>query len=152
MPYTLKPSKVFVKDPNSTGYLPQNVITEESTQEQLSQIQSAGTTQVNAINTQGNAKVAAIETKGEEVLESIPDDYSTLSGEVSDLKSAFESVTEPTRNLWIWGDQTVPANGSSTQIGIYNISIPAGTYTLSALVEREGSANCRMVFYKGTIS
>ena len=88
MPYTLKPSKVFVKDPNSTGYLPQNVITEESTQEQLSQIQSAGTTQVNAINTQGNAKVAAIETKGEEVLESIPDDYSALSGEVSDLKSA----------------------------------------------------------------
>ena len=92
MPYTLKPSKVFVKDPNSTGYLPQNVITEESTQEQLSQIQSAGTTQVNAINTQGNAKVAAIETKGEEVLESIPDDYSALSGEVSDLKSAVNDM------------------------------------------------------------
>jgi lysophospholipase L1-like esterase len=75
-----------------------------------------------------------------------------LGDDLTSLKSAFDNVTEPTRNLWIWGDQFVPANGSTTQKGITDVNIPAGTYTLSALVERTGSANCRMVFYKNSVS
>ena len=28
MPYVMKPSKLFVKDPNGNGYLPQNVVSD----------------------------------------------------------------------------------------------------------------------------
>jgi len=87
MPYTLKPNKIFAKDPNSDGYLPQNVVTDASTADQVSAIQTAGAQQV-----------AAVEEKGEETLASIPEDYTELSGEVGDLKSAFAAKlpTPPT--------------------------------------------------------
>lgn len=78
MPYTLKPNKIFAKDPNGDGYLPQNVVTDQSTAEQVALINSTGASQV-----------SAIQTKGEQTLASIPDDYTALSGEVTDLKSAF---------------------------------------------------------------
>ena len=58
---------------------------------QVSAVNQAGTAQVDNVNTAGAAQVQAVEDKGEEVLESIPADYSDLSAEVDDLKSAFES-------------------------------------------------------------
>lgn len=65
----------------------------------------------------------------------------TTAEEVSDLKSA---ISEPTRNLWLWGDQTV----TGTKVVTSNANIPAGTYTLSALVTKNETGNVRMVFYK----
>ena len=61
---------------------------------QLSAINEAGTTQTGNVNTAGATQVAAIEAKGEETRESIPDDYTTLSNDVSDLKSALQSGDE----------------------------------------------------------
>lgn len=55
---------------------------------QVTAVQDAGSTQVQAVQTAGAAQVDAVEDKGEEVLASIPQDYSALSGEVGDLKSA----------------------------------------------------------------
>jgi len=72
MPYTLKPNKLHAKDPNGDGYLPQNVITDATTAEQ----------------------VAAIEEKGAEVLASIPSDYTELINEVGGLKSAVSDIIE----------------------------------------------------------
>ena len=67
MPYTLKPNKIYAKDPNSNNYLPQNVITDQSTAEE----------------------VAAIEAKGAETLASSPDDYTSLSNQVGDIGNAL---------------------------------------------------------------
>ena len=84
MPYVLKPNKLFAKDPNGEGYLPQNVITDQATADMVDEIEEAGAEQVASVNTAGATKVAAIEAKGEEVLESIPQDYTELSDEVEE--------------------------------------------------------------------
>lgn len=89
MPYTLKPNKIFAKDPNGDGYLPQNVVTDQSTTEQVALINSTGASQV-----------SAIQTKGEQTLASIPEDYTALSGEVTDLKRFFVNSLENKKPLF----------------------------------------------------
>lgn len=67
------------------------------------------------------------------------------ASDISDLKSALDDVTEQTRNLWVWGDKTV----TGSEYIIHNDGeIPAGTYTISAEIERETQGNCRIYFYK----
>lgn len=61
--------------------------------------------------------------------------------EFEDLKN---TISEPTRNLWLWGDQSVTGSKLVTS----SANIPAGTYTLSALVTKNESGNVRMLFYK----
>lgn len=56
---------------------------------QVGAVNAAGTTQTGNVNDAGATQMAAIEAKGEETRESIPEDYSTLTAEVSDLKSAL---------------------------------------------------------------
>jgi hypothetical protein len=46
------------------------------------------------IATAGAAQIAAVQAKGEETLDSIPDDYTALQGEVADLKSAFANYPD----------------------------------------------------------
>lgn len=46
------------------------------------------------VNAAGATQVAAIGAKGEEVLESIPDDYTTLSNDVDDLKSNLNTFAD----------------------------------------------------------
>ena len=52
---------------------------------QVTAVQAAGSTQVADVNAAGATQVQAVEDKGEEVLASIPLDYSDLSGEVDVL-------------------------------------------------------------------
>lgn len=57
------------------------------------------------IESTGAEQVAAIEAKGEEVLESIPSDYTELSDGVSDLKSALNNFTfDANYDSTLWGD------------------------------------------------
>lgn len=65
---------------------------------QVNAVNAAGTTQTGNVNNAGATQMAAIEAKGEETRESIPEDYSTLTAEVSDLKSSLNEylVTKPT--------------------------------------------------------
>lgn len=56
---------------------------------------SAQAAAVQAVQTESTAQQAAVQAKGEEVLESIPADYTALSGEVDDLKSAIELENVP---------------------------------------------------------
>ena len=74
----IKRSDLKVKNPTTGTYQGQSLFTENDTQTQLNRITSAGTTQVNAVN-----------AKGQETLASIPDDYTELSNNVDDLKSAL---------------------------------------------------------------
>lgn len=55
-------------------------------------IQAEGQTQVDNVSASGATQIAAVEAKGEEVKDSIPSDYTALTGEVSGLKSAIAAM------------------------------------------------------------
>lgn len=77
MPITLAPNKLFAKKEDGSGYLPANVVTGQTTEEQC----------------------ALIEAKGAQTRASIPDDYTALSDSVVDLKSAFTRFEHPSDNI-----------------------------------------------------
>lgn len=52
-------------------------------------VTAAQTAAVQAVQTESTTQQAAIQTKGQETIASIPEDYTALSGEVDDLKSAI---------------------------------------------------------------
>lgn len=76
--------------------------------EQIAAVNEAGTTQVGNVNTAGDNQVSAIQAKGEETIESIPSDYTTLSNDVTDLKSAIQG--EPN---YIDGKKLITATGTN---------------------------------------
>lgn len=103
MPYVLKPNKIYAKDPNSSGFLPQNVVADATTQEQVAVLQAEGDTQK-----------AAIEVKGLQTRATIPDDYTALSDSVNNLKSTigdfhYLSGSSRTRNVYL--DYPTPLSG-----------------------------------------
>lgn len=59
---------------------------------QLGNVNTAGTTQVGNVQTEGATQVQAVEDKGNEVLNSIPQDYSDLVDEVTDLSRQISDV------------------------------------------------------------
>ena len=67
---------------------------EEAGATQVGNVNTAGTTQVGAVNTAGATQVQAVEDKGQEVIDSIPVDYTDLTEDVSSLKSAIAAVIE----------------------------------------------------------
>ena len=60
---------------------------------QVTAIQTEGTTQVASVRTEGSTQVTAVQDKGDEVLGSIPADYTQLSQNVTDLKSEINEFT-----------------------------------------------------------
>ena len=76
MPVTIKSGQVKVKGTN--GYVSVDALADSTTASRIAAINAAGTSQVEAV-----------EAAGAEVMADIPSDYSTLSDEVSDLKSAI---------------------------------------------------------------
>ena len=56
--------------------------------------ETARDTAISTLQTEGAAQKAAIQQKGAEVLESIPEDYTDLSDEVDDLKSAITKTVK----------------------------------------------------------
>lgn len=102
MPVTLKSAHVKYKDSDG-HYVGINSVSDNTTAEQVAQIQSAGTTQINA--------VAA---KGAQTLASIPQDYTTLSNDVGDLTSAFDSDIKLAEN----GYQTFFGFGNFQHYGL----------------------------------
>lgn len=56
---------------------------------QVGNVNAAGTTQVGNVNTAGTIQVNAVQAKGQEVIDSIPEDFTDLQNEVGDLKSAL---------------------------------------------------------------
>ena len=55
-------------------------------------VNQAGTTQVGNVNQAGNTQVQAVADKGDEVIGSIPPDYSDLAAEVSDLNRQLSDL------------------------------------------------------------
>ena len=54
---------------------------------------------LSSVSTEGATQIAAIQAKGAETLESIPDDYTELSSDVSNLKNAINGFGGGTRNV-----------------------------------------------------
>ena len=59
---------------------------------QVGLVTQEGTTQVGNVSDEGADQVAAVEAKGAEVLASIPADYTELSEDVDDLKTALTDL------------------------------------------------------------
>lgn len=96
MPIIIRKNGMKFKDPETGNYISFDVAIDQAATEgvaavnsagttQVSAVNSAGTTQVNAVNSAGSSYVSAIEAKGAEALESIPEDYTDLSDDVSAL-------------------------------------------------------------------
>lgn len=98
MPITLKQGMMAYKDGNE--YHGINVVGETTTANQVASIQSAGaiavasvqsaeTSAVTAVQAAGTSAVTSIQTAGQTARESIPSEYTALTNDVSDLKSAI---------------------------------------------------------------
>ena len=107
-------------------------VTDEGTT-QIGLVQGEGTTQIGLVAGEGTTQVGAVEAKGAEVLGSIPEDYTALSDDVTDLKSAFDYISE-TGNITVshnltWRNGYVGATGvinSSSLSGYAIVPLEAG--------------------------
>ena len=91
MPVTIKSSQVKVK--GTDGYVSIDALADSTTASRISAINSAGASALEDIQIEGQSNVSSIEQKGAEVLESIPDEYTQLENDVSELKSALTKTT-----------------------------------------------------------
>lgn len=133
MSVTIKPNKMKYK--NSSGnYVGINAIAEQTTAEEVADIQAASTAAQGEITTLTETKKTEITNKGNETLASIPQDYTSLSNEVSSLSSAINNIAtleEDTEEQTIeiqstltW-DSGYVSNGTKTESDSYrNTSIP----------------------------
>lgn len=71
--------------------------------------------------------------------------------EVTEIHDIQDDVVGATQNLWIYGDQEIV---NDSHVTLYDIGLPAGTYTLSALVADDSTAarNCRFILYKNSVA
>lgn len=124
MPYVLKPNKLFAKDPNGDGYLPQNIVADRATADivsevteageaQKSAISSAGTTQTNKVKNAGTAQVNAINAKASELNEALAEADSMIEdiGALGDILNGFRALLDlvhPVGSIYMSTDSTNP--------------------------------------------
>lgn len=94
MPINLKTNEINYKDPSTGDYVGINAVAERSTADYVNAIHAEGTTQYNSLETKGADERTAIENKGAATIASIPSDYTSLSGEVDDLKNAINNIAQ----------------------------------------------------------
>lgn len=83
MPITIKQNTFKYRNPDTGDYDGVDVLAETTVDELIADIEEAAEDQIDAI-----------EAKGEEVIESIPSDYSELADQVDDLKTDFGDVAD----------------------------------------------------------
>lgn len=108
MPYTLKPNKLFVKDPEGGGFLAQNVIAEQTTEEMVAEIQTEGTAIKNTIVNQLNQAISdsqtaidTLETQKDNIVEAVAsmaelgtDTSLSVAGMAADAKATGDAVND----------------------------------------------------------
>jgi len=99
MPYTLKPNKLFAKDPNGDGYLPQNIVTDKATEDMLAEIEEAGRIQKSNIYTAGTNARSSVTSEGTKQKNAIQDKVNSLSDTINaaDTKIAEINSTGTTQ-------------------------------------------------------
>lgn len=100
--------------PAATSAAVGEVTAEGTTQKNL--VTSEGTTQVGLVTAEGTAQKNAVQDKGDEVIASIPQDYSDLSNDVDDLKNALNGLIYNinSQELWQSGGIAVASGGTSS--------------------------------------
>lgn len=101
MPIILKPSALKVKDDNG-NYIGMNMFAAESTQEYLDAIETIGTQTQTAISSASTQAQAAMEAKAEQTIESIPEDYTELAGDVTELKADLNQIIVDNKVIPTW--------------------------------------------------
>lgn len=142
MPITIKTGTLKYKKSDGT-YNGFNAIAQESTDQQLADIYAAGT-----------AEVGAVTAKGEEVLESIPEDYTELAGDVSELKSALtfkisKGYSTEQIQFVVSKGKIIDATGaevSSSNFAIIEADL-TGISGYLRILSYIGSGNARYAFY-----
>lgn len=104
MPYTLKPNKIFVKNPDGTGYLPQNIITDRATSDTVADIEAAGQAAVDRVNTtisNAQSDIADLESREATIASAIAsmaelgtDTTLSVSGMAADAKATGDEITQ----------------------------------------------------------
>ena len=94
---------------------------------QTERVNVAGASQVENVNTAGTTQVGAVQAKGQEVIDSIPQDYTELTNDVDDLKNV---ITDGyiTANTFVQGSR-------STDISVAVIATRCTTNTVFELHE-----------------
>lgn len=72
---------------------------EQAGADQVQAVTDEGTTQIRAVTDEGNIQVQRVQDKGDEVLDSIPADYTALDQKVDNLKSAITQIISDYDNL-----------------------------------------------------
>lgn len=104
MPYVFKPNKLYVKNPEGSGFLPQNIITDQTTEEMIAQVEAAGASTISevqqAVSDSQNA-VAGIDAQRDTIIASIAsvagqgtDTTLTQSGVAADAKAAGDTISD----------------------------------------------------------
>lgn len=92
MPYAFKANKVFAKNPDGDGYLPQNVITDSTTSDAVAAIQAAGSTQVSGVNTAGNTQTSRVNTAGN-------NQVTAIENKATELQTVIDSANQTLNNI-----------------------------------------------------
>lgn len=102
MPYVLKPNKLYVKDPESSEFLPQNIITYQTTQEVIEQVEAAGASTISEVQqavSDSQTAVASIDAQRDTMIAAIAsvagqgtDTTLTQSGVAADAKAAGSAI------------------------------------------------------------
>lgn len=104
MPYTIKTGYLNVKDENGQ-YIRNNTVAEQSTAEQIAEIEAASATQQ-----------AAIVAKGNETRQSIPSDYTALSNAVTAEVTAREAADDELKSAVSYNEVYVDELAANRQI------------------------------------
>ena len=105
-------------------------------------VTAAQTAAVQAVQAESTTQQAAIQTKGQETIASIPEDYTALTEEVNDVKSALYSWSEIVNNIQYYG---LKAHNGAPNL------IPSGTPTYYVFYNSNTSSENykRLIVYNG---
>lgn len=103
-------------------------------------VTAAQTAAVQAVQAESTTQQAAIQTKGQETIDSIPEDYTALSGEVDDVKSAFRQSA--TNQIEIESGTFNDSNGAQKISNVSRLrnAVPIPVYNLVSLTLPDGYA------------
>lgn len=121
MPVYLRPNELYVKNPNGSGYLPQNVISETSTAEMLAAFdETIANTQesLNAITAEAQTAVDSIESQKNDMIASI----ASVAGQGTDTTLSQSGVAADAKAV---GE--LKSAVSESEVLVYNTN-PTGGY------------------------
>lgn len=128
---------------------------------QIGLVAEAGTTQIGLVQAEGATQTQAVEDKGAEVRDSIPQDYTDLTENVTHLNQALNYIEEPTRNIAYINDVHIGTswNGSTSAnravlfVSVqpsktYYLTITGGTFDNVTWVEKDSVNSSTAIFTK----